>query len=204
MGEEVADWGTVSSSCTIWDFKGFPMSWITDFNRSFVWEIAWAIPWLEICPKPDTNLFSLIFSLCFLPIFHSHQRKGQIRGNCTLEPSCTLTCRAQGACEMKFVLTAEGQAQRGPQCCPVTVPRQGCKVWAWALRQERSLFPDTWQWQLLSHSWPRAPDPRGYLAPRSPTTFSECSHAAAQPFPLMSMTSRGAQPFSTAPENTPG
>lgn len=28
---------------------------------------------------------------------------------------------------MKFVLTAKGQAQRGFQCCPVAVPRQGCK-----------------------------------------------------------------------------
>lgn len=109
---------------------------------------------------------------------------------------------------MKFVLTAKGQAQRGFQCCPVAVPRQGCKgrddrdCALGLCSQAGMVFISRYLTVAAFVSFLTPPDPRGYHAPKSPTTFSEHSHVAAR-FPFTS-TSWGAQPFSTVPENIPG
>lgn len=177
MGEEVADRGMESFSCMIWDFKGFLKSQITDFNGSFVWETAEDIPWLETCPKPDSKVFSLIFSLSFLHIFCPfEERDKQTRDNCTSQPLCTVTCGSQGACEITFVRTAEGRAQWGLQHCPLIVPRQGCKSWACAF-DTGMIFISRYMTvaPFDFHSWPGAPNSREFYAPRSLNTFREHS-----------------------------
>lgn len=109
---------------------------------------------------------------------------------------------------MKFVLTAEGQDQRGLQCCPVAVPRQGCKgrddrdCALGLCSQAGMVFISRYLTVAAFVSFLTPPDRRGHHAPRSPTTFSEHSHVAAR-FPFTSISWR-AQPFSTAPENIPG